>query len=356
MHVIRAMNVNDAYQQGVRLFGAGKVFDAEGLYPRNGQPLPIKLGSRGGEVDMWPEPVCTVYSFPMECVLWDAKRDCNPFFHLFESLWMLAGQNDVAYLDQFNKQMAKYSDDGDVFHGAYGFRWREWYGIDQLFEVGEMLRKDPTTRRAVLQMWSPNGDLVSSEGAGGQSCKDLPCNLSVVFNCRATGTLEMTVYNRSNDMIFGAYGANAVHFSFLHQWMAAYIGKDVGAYRQVANDFHVYSAVWEDKVRPDLSVDEDLYNTVAGASVLVSRDESVELFDTENMELVLGGNHDPARYGNLFLRNIAAPLLGVWQAWKAKDRGRALALLREAEAGRPLGQLPDWFIACGMWMGRRASK
>jgi hypothetical protein len=48
-------------------------------------------GSRAGDVLVAPHPVMSVTSIPTERVLFDPARDANPFFHLFESLWMLAG-------------------------------------------------------------------------------------------------------------------------------------------------------------------------------------------------------------------------------------------------------------------------
>ena len=55
--------------------------------------------------------------------------------------------------------MEEYSDDGITLQGAYGFRWREHFGGDQLSVIIERLRNDNTDRRCVLQMWDPLVDL-----------------------------------------------------------------------------------------------------------------------------------------------------------------------------------------------------
>ena len=82
MHVINARNVNSAYPQALHYIAiAGD-----------------RVASRNGPVLRAPEPVSTVYAKPWERVLFDPQRDANPFFHLFESLWMLDGRNDVATL------------------------------------------------------------------------------------------------------------------------------------------------------------------------------------------------------------------------------------------------------------------
>ena len=81
--------------------------------------------SRSGKVIEYPEPVMTTYKRPEERVLFYPSRDANPFFHLFEALWMLAGKNDLEYVSRFNSRMKDFSDDGKILNGAYGHRWRE---------------------------------------------------------------------------------------------------------------------------------------------------------------------------------------------------------------------------------------
>src|SRR5690242_7931923 len=153
MLVIDANNVNGAWHQA-------KLF-----LNRSG----VLRQSRNGEVLEYPDPVTTKYRYPRERVLFDEKRDSNPFFSFFEGLWMLAGRNDVAWISQFNKRMMSYSDDGVTYHAAYGHRWRQHFDKDQLPEIIDLLKGNYDERRAVLQMWDPRTDL-------GRNGKDLPCN------------------------------------------------------------------------------------------------------------------------------------------------------------------------------------
>lgn len=135
----------------------------------------IDRESRNGPVRVFKTPVTTVYQNPTERVLFWAERDANPFFHFFESLWMLAGQNDVPFLAYFVKRMVTYSDYGKTFHGAYGHRWRQHFKdkdgnkIDQLAIVIKALKENPDDRRCVVQMWDSSVDL-------GKQGKDFPCN------------------------------------------------------------------------------------------------------------------------------------------------------------------------------------
>jgi hypothetical protein len=50
----------------------------------------------------------------------------------------------------------------------------------------------------------------------------------------------MTVSNRSNDLIWGTYGANMVHFNLLLTYVAAAVGVPKGYYHQVSSNTHLY--------------------------------------------------------------------------------------------------------------------
>lgn len=189
--------------------------------------------SRNGPVKVFPEPATSVYERPCERVMFWPDRDCNPFFHLMESLWMLAGRNDVEFVTRYVKTMANFSDDGKTFHGAYGHRWINYFGFNQLDEIIKALAANPDDRRCVLQIWDALADL-------GQQGKDFPCNIGAHFQVTHEGSLDMTVFNRSNDVVWGAYGANAVHFSMLHEYVASRLQRPVGVYRQVSDNLHAY--------------------------------------------------------------------------------------------------------------------
>lgn len=218
MYTINARNVNDALFMGVKLMDI------------KGDPI----GSRNGPTLELDAPVATVYERPWERVLINETRDANPFFHLFESLWILAGRQDVKFLSEFNTRMVDYSDDGEVFNAPYGYRIRHGVSIihDQLTTVINILLEDRNSRQAVCQIWD-EADLHTNT-------KDKACNMSIVFRIRS-GKLCMTVYNRSNDMIWGAYGANVVQFSMIQEYVAAHLHIPIGEYTQVSNSFHVYT-------------------------------------------------------------------------------------------------------------------
>lgn len=201
--------------------------------------------SRNGGAHVMPGTLVSDYLRPEFRVLFDPGRDANPFFHLFEAMWMLAGRNDLKFVEAFASNMANFSVDGKTLQAAYGYRWRKTWG-DQLTAVVNKLVKSPNSRQVVLNIWDPSTDLRDSD----LNAKDRACNISVVFTPRPNYgaerqllgyTLDMTVYNRSNDLVWGAYGANYVHFGFLHEFVAAAAMMRQGVYTQVGANSHLYT-------------------------------------------------------------------------------------------------------------------
>lgn len=317
-------NVNQAFSE---IFWKLKVLNLQPEQTRNGPAI------------VYPEMVTTVYKCPSERVLFHKGRDANPIFHLMESIWMLAGRNDVAFLQQFNKRMVEFSDDGKTFNAAYGHRWRKHFGHDQLDEVIKMLRRDPNSRQAVIQMWD-DADL-------SKKTKDKACNMQVIFDTRG-GRLNMTVINRSNDIWWGAYGANAVHFSFLQEFIAAAIAHRIGVYRQVSNNFHLYTELYNAKPYLEMPPDSSHYDHYSNGTVRplpIMLNGEYKLFLTECEMFCHDPYNERIHYANPFFEHIARPMAMISRVRKihAGD-GRSYAAKIRAE---------DWRRAAFDWIDRR---
>jgi thymidylate synthase len=315
MHVIDVRNVGEALLAGARLLSE------EGETEK----------SRDGDVIVAPFPVATVYAQPTERVLLDPRRDANPFFHIMEAAWMLEGQDDAKLLDRYVKNFStRYGEDNGHMHGAYGFRWRRHFDIegggvprfpDQLKVVVDMLRENPSNRRIVLTMWDPVADL-------GTTAKDIPCNTQIYFRVWR-GILNMTVCCRSNDMVMGAYGANAVHMSVLQEAVATLAGLEVGVYTQMSNNFHMYQR------------------------------------DIDKLPEVESEHHQSYALGKI----TAAPLFSGWlREVSDLDRCSDMGVFAEVRAAHDAWResrdpslcdkisAPDWRLACQEWCARRLAK
>jgi thymidylate synthase len=405
-----------------------------GLANHCGPSIPTDVtASRYGEVMVVEEPVIVTYRKPTERVLFNIARDANPFFHVYESLWMLAGRNDVASLTYYNRRMPEFSDEGTVLNGAYGYRWRHalapmWVGddigyppgsqeakpiideprstiVDQLVMIAKHLRASPHSRRAVLSMWNVQDDLLKVD-----TSKDVCCNLAATFqvglgDCRhckgyggivqsegaswlpcgvCTGKphdmpryLNMSVFNRSNDLVWGMLGANVVHFSILQEYLAARLGLEVGVYNQMTTNLHAYTETW----RPEEWLESpyrDLYDNDARAgqwqwmaergdnhilshplaTVPLVRDPDV--FDKELPDFVEANawycgeiELNTARYlewREPFLRTVAQPMCSAFHCYRLNQNFKAA--LRWAD----LVASEDWRLAARHWLRKRLAK
>lgn len=191
-------------------------------------------------------PVTFEFFNPLNRVTFLRGRSINPFFQLAESLWIISGRADVEFLDLFNKNMKNFSDDKRYFNAPYGERIRTWgvnsfrnqliNPIDQLEDAYIKLSADRDTRQATLVISNPHYDNSSYTLKGGL---DIACNLVVTFKIRHD-ELNMMVVNRSNDIIYGLFGANLCQFSTLQELLANWLGVKVGTYTHVTDSLHTY--------------------------------------------------------------------------------------------------------------------
>lgn len=384
-------NVNDAFCDLVTSIGNGNIATS-------------RSASRYGDVITIEEPVIIQYLKPTEKVLFNRGRDCNPFFHVYEALWMLAGRNDVAPLVTYNKRMSEFSDDGSTFNGAYGYRWREslplqktnrrpagWSDgrggvdlndwemerVDQLKIIIAHLCDNPESRRVVLQMWNVEEDLLKID-----TSKDVCCNLCVMFRIRketkttipigdptldgkeyTVSHLDMTVINRSNDLVWGMLGANAVHFAFLQEYMAYAVGCEVGHYYQISNNLHCYTKTWEPEKweSHNSSPLTHLYRSYKSKNLVGLMDNPtgatkeiwVGCFDAECSQFVeyysKPGLKPEYRYDSEFLDKVAEPMMQAFSYYKEGDIQTCSNYLDKIEA-------TDWRIACTNWVATRLEK
>lgn len=148
-----------------------------------------------------------------------------------ETVWVLAGRNDLEFLGRYLPRARDFSDDGKTWRAGYGPRLRNWQGTDQLREVVELLRSDPTSRRAVISLLDPATDFTDS--------RDVPCNNWLHF-IRRNNCLDMFLAVRSNDVMWGFSGINTFEWSVLHEVIAQAVGAQVGSQHWLVSSMHLY--------------------------------------------------------------------------------------------------------------------
>lgn len=171
-------------------------------------------------------------------------RGHNPAAQIAETMWVLAGRNDVEFLAHYLPRSPQFSDDGKVWRAGYGPRLRHFGedaserfpGVDQLKFVVDLLKADPLTRRAVMSIWDPLVDT--------QPGLDIPCNNWLHFLPRE-GRLDLHVAIRSNDLMWGWSGINHFEWSVLLEVVASLTGMDMGHLHFSISSLHLYEQHWE---------------------------------------------------------------------------------------------------------------
>lgn len=321
---ITARNVNDAFESAVWAFHA---LD------------PIPESSRAGPVYRYPTPVCLEYERSNERVLFNSYRDANPFFHFMEGVWMLSGEDKVLWLSQFNDQIQAYSDDGYKLHGAYGKRWARHFNHDQIIGAIDHIRTLPNSRRVVIAMYDPNEDAFLNYRG-----KDVPCNTHIYMAVRDERRLDMTVMARSNDVIWGATGANAVHMSMLHEFIATQCRMELGSLYQFSNDYHIYA----ERFNPNELVKHldggQPYELIEEPTTPLC-DYMAQPFDfLEECQWFIRGEYNRLR-SPIWLE-VGLPMKYAWDLFIAGEIDLALAVAEGIIA-------PDWRLACVNWLRRR---
>ena len=177
------------------------------------------------------ESRCFQITSPLERLVVIPHRSNNVFATVAESVWVMSGRNDVSFLKNYLPRAADFSDDGKVWRAGYGPRIRDWNGVDQVRKIYHLLKSDQNSRRAVMTIFDPDRDFVSS--------KDIPCNNWLHWTIR-NNKLNLSIAIRSNDIIWGFSGINTFEWSLLQEMIAHWLRLEVGVQTYFIGSLHLY--------------------------------------------------------------------------------------------------------------------
>jgi len=220
----------------------------------------VKRNTRGEKCWELPSPIMIKISNPLARWVTIPERKWNLSLPYAESLWLALGRNDLELIKYYLPSMEDFSDDRESLRGGYGPRLRCYNGnaidykkawsenkvifenreIDQFFYVTESFKRDPYTRQGIITIGDPPKDCFDIENKL-KVTKDLPCTRLLQFmRSPNNNKLNLTVYMRSNDFIWGASAVNMFNYMFMQEYFASMLGLEVGEYYHIANNFHYY--------------------------------------------------------------------------------------------------------------------
>jgi hypothetical protein len=205
----------------------------------------------------------------------------------------------------------------------------------------------------VLAMWDGKADPLNGLAGG----KDLCCNLSAIFDA-SMGHLDMTVTNRSNDIVWGACGANVVHFSLLLEYVAGSLGMPMGSYTQFSTNSHIYNEYPDTKrfLKHFRKVAEGLLEDTSkdypGVMVPLFNDnvdpDLKKMAIDQDIETLMDCyDQTEFEFETNFFKAVVYPVIRCYNLYKQDKLEQAIHELKNWKVQS------DWVIATTSWMERR---
>ena len=152
---------------------------------------------------------------------------------IYELLWFLQGNTNIKYLLDNNVHIwDEWADENGDLGPVYGHQWRDWNsdGIDQIKDVIDRIKKDPTDRRLIVTAWNPSqiGQMALA-----------PCHCLFQFDVTPDGKLNCQLYQRSCDMFLGV-PFNIASYALLTMMIAQVCGLKAGEFVHTYGNAHIY--------------------------------------------------------------------------------------------------------------------
>jgi len=155
---------------------------------------------------------------------------------IHELLWFLRGETNVAYLRE-NKVTIwdEWADTEGNLGPVYGHQWRKWgnpqgKAVDQIADVIDQIRKNPTSRRLIVSAWNVS-DL--------PEMRLPPCHLLFQFYVHGNERLSCQLYQRSADLFLGV-PFNIASYALLTMMVAQITNLKPGHFVHTFGDLHLY--------------------------------------------------------------------------------------------------------------------
>jgi len=174
---------------------------------------------------------------------------------IYELLWFLKGETNIAYLKENGvKIWDAWADENGNLGPVYGHQWRNWNsdGIDQISEVIELIKTNPSSRRMLVSAWNPSvlpdTSVSFAENVANNKAALPPCHAFFQFYVsppdlpkgEEKGKLSCQLYQRSADIFLGV-PFNIASYALLTMMMAQVTDYAYGDFIHTFGDAHIYN-------------------------------------------------------------------------------------------------------------------
>lgn len=166
----------------------------------------------------------------------------------------------------------------------------------------------------------------------------------------------MVLFCRSNDAIWGAMGANVVHFSVLQEYIARFSGLPVGSFTQISVNYHGYEKIINPLFKKRDEFGEMTPNPYSLGEVepyrIAHPDNDQEAWDNEVRRFVTPDGRATLNdnYREPFFRHVAWPIVRAHDSYKDE---KGVARYEMALSALETCKASDWRRACVEWLERR---
>lgn len=148
-----------------------------------------------------------------------------------ELLWYDSRNNTAEAIKPFSNFWSLIAEKDGTVNSNYGYCIHDKWDFDQWEFVKDILRKDPSSRQAVIHIKEPRDLRVNPT-------KDVNCTIALQFLVR-NGALNLITTMRSNDVWLGL-PYDIFNFTCMQIRMAMELNLNIGMYYHNAGSLHLY--------------------------------------------------------------------------------------------------------------------
>ncbi|SDF91519.1 Thymidylate synthase [Fontibacillus panacisegetis] len=253
MHVITSENITDAFYKILKAtFDNGTLLNSWKGTVKEISPLLVSVNR--------PNERCLIVPNLLN----------NTIASIAETLWVIAGRDDMKFLKKYVHNAMDFSDDGITWRAAYGKRLVNFHSINQVDKIYEIISKK-YSNRGPFTIYDPLLDF-------NNHTKDVPCTCMGEFNV-TDNQLEMIVIMRSSDLIAGFSAANYFEWSFLHELMANWLNLGLGKFHIMIGNMALFERHFGRAKRIiQTKIEKDIYTfpNISQMPIDLSRDDLSE--------------------------------------------------------------------------------